>query len=710
MKLRNLLFGVLASAAVLFGCEKTPQSNELKLDLSASEISFESVAQTQSITLTATRDWKVKDADKLPEWIAIDPVSGGAASNGTAVEVSVTANPGTNREASVVFTIGTLNASLKVSQKGEGGAAEDLIVYHNDFDKAKSEKGEGWNKHTLDVDENWKNETGSGISTVEYSFSGMTVRSGSGLADSSNDGNDNSLYAGSGVNNIFFAANNYFQVKNITLDPSVKNYVLSFGAIRSVYQAAAGASIFDASQFSVYVSNDGAKWVKLDYTFASGSAPDAKWDKLSSVFTLPDNTSKLYLYFTTTEASTYRIDDLDLSISSAAGTAIDFSKGVELNGGSTGGEVVGTPEGDGTEASPYNVAGAYAATVALAADVYSEEVYIKGIISTVSSVDTGTYGNAEYYISDDGTTAGQFYVYRGYYLNGDKFTAADQIKVGDNVVVYGQLINFRGNTPEVGTGSKIVSLNGSTSDDSKRLSVSTTSLNVSAEAESATFNVSGNVAWTATVTEGSDWCKILYGESGNGADAVVLELTKNESEESARTAKITVSTTEDAAVKSYVVVLTQAKKSSGEAGDGTAITWTLGTNAYDNSSTGNNQQLATINGESRTDLLKLGTSKAAGKATLKIPAGTKKVGFYGVCWKGKTASVKCSVGGTDIATQALAANEGATGNAPYTMTVTESDYYEITVPIELTSDTDVTIESVQGNDYRAILFGIVAYK
>ncbi|MCM1502013.1 MAG: BACON domain-containing protein [Bacteroidales bacterium] len=577
MKLRNLLFGVLASAAILFGCEKNPQSNELKLELSASEISFESAAQTQSITLTATRDWKVKDADKLPEWIAIDPVSGGAAANGTAVEISVTANAGTNREANVVFTIGTLQASLKVSQKGEGGAAEDLIVYHNDFDKAKSEKGEGWNKHTLDVDENWKNETGSGISTVEYAFSGMTVRSGSGLADSSNDGNDNSLYAGSGVNNIFFAANNYFQVKNITLDPSVKNYVLSFGAIRSVYQAAAGASIFDASQFSVYVSNDGAKWVKLDYTFASGSAPDAKWDKLSSVFTLPDNTSKLYLYFTTTEASTYRIDDLDLSISSAAGTAIDFSKGVELNGGSTGGEVVGTPEGDGTEASPYNAAAALAAAKALAADAKSEEVYVKGIVSSISEVST-QYGNATYCISDDGTVAGQFSVYRGYYLNGDKFTASDQIKVGDKVVICGQLTNYKGNTPQVNQGSKLISLNGNTEDNSKRFSVSTTSLNVVADAMSATFKVNGNVEWTASITEGTDWVEILSGESGNGVGDVVLQLTKNESEESARVAKITVSTTADVATKSYVVTLTQAKK----AGEGDSKEVTIATTSASN--------------------------------------------------------------------------------------------------------------------------------
>ncbi|MDE6871283.1 MAG: BACON domain-containing protein [Bacteroidales bacterium] len=567
MKLRNLIMGIFVSAAVFVGCkEDDPKSNELKIELSSETLEFDApVADTKTVTLVSTRDWKVKDAEKLPEWIAINPLSGGATLNGTTVEITVTANAGTNRSESVVFTIGTLQTTLTVSQVGEGGSAEDLIVYHNDFDKELAVNSSGW--PFLDSSDAWKNEKGTGISSVEYASSAVSVRTGSGFANSSNEGNTASVYAGSGKNNIFFASGNYFQVRNITLDASKKDYKLSFGAIRSVYGAAAGGSLFDANQFSVYVSNDGAKWVKLDYTFASGTAQDAKWDLATSVFTLPDNTSKLYLYFTTTEASTYRIDDLDLSISSVAGAAIDFSTGVELVGGSTGGDIVGTPEGDGSEASPYNVAGALAATNALAADSPSEEVYIKGIISSVSEIDTGTYGNATYYISDDGTTAGQFMVYRGYYLNGDKFTATDQIKVGDNVLICGKLINFKGNTPEVNTGSKIVSLNGKTDDDTKRLSVSTTSINVSAEAESATFKVSGNVSWTASITEGSDWVTILYGESGNGADDVVLELKKNESEEAARTAKVTVSTTEDAAVKSYEITITQAKKSSGGSGE-----------------------------------------------------------------------------------------------------------------------------------------------
>ncbi len=566
MSIRNYFLGAFAALALLVSCDPKEDLGEPNLTLDKTSIEFDSPeAATQTFVLTSTRDWKVNS--QLPEWLGVNPVSGGAEPKGTTIEVTVTANSGTDRNASVTFTIGTVQKELSVSQKGEAGSSDDLIVYHNDFDKEKAEKGDSWSKQTLDVNESWKNEKGTGIASVDYAFAAMTVRNGAGLANSSNEGNNSSVYAGSGVNNLFFAKENYFQVKNITLDASQKNYTLSFGAIRSVFQAAAGESVFDPEQFSVYISNDGSKWVELEYAFASGSAQDAKWDMASSTFTLPDNTSALYLYFTTTEASTYRIDDLDLSVASAAGTAIDFSKGTEIGGGDTPDPgPVGTPEGDGTEASPFNVAAAQAKIKTLGADVASEEFYIKGIISNVKEVST-QFGNATYHISDDGTTAGQLEVFRGYYINGEKFTSEDLIKVGDEVVILGKLINYKGNTPEVNQGNKLISINGKTGDDIKMFTVSTDAINVSADAESATFKVNGNVEWTASVTEG-DFVTILYGDKGNGADDVVLQLTKNESTEAARIAKITVTTTADVPVKSYEVVLTQAKKPGEVSGGG----------------------------------------------------------------------------------------------------------------------------------------------
>jgi len=122
------------------------------------------------------------------------------------------------------------------------------------------------------------------------------------------------------------------------------------------------------------------------------------------------------------------------------------------SGGST------TTTGDGTASSPYSVSQIQTYTSNLDADVTdSKEIYVKGIISSIKEVST-KYGNATYYISDDGTTSSQYMIYRGYYLNSEKFTSEDQIKVGDEVVICGKALNFRGNTPELAQGNYIYSL------------------------------------------------------------------------------------------------------------------------------------------------------------------------------------------------------------------------------------------------------------
>lgn len=87
-----------------------------------------------------------------------------------------------------------------------------------------------------------------------------------------------------------------------------------------------------------------------------------------------------------------------------------------------------------------------------------EAVYVKGAITKIDEVDTGDYGNATYYISD-GTN--ELEIYRGYGLGGKKFTAADEIKVGDDLIVYGKLVDYKG-TKEMTSGSKIYSINGVT--------------------------------------------------------------------------------------------------------------------------------------------------------------------------------------------------------------------------------------------------------
>lgn len=127
-----------------------------------------------------------------------------------------------------------------------------------------------------------------------------------------------------------------------------------------------------------------------------------------------------------------------------------------------------TPSGSGTANDPYNVAAALEKAKSLQAfnngddptSSNSANVYTAGKVVSVD-IDPG-YGNATYFISADGTSAVQLEVYRGKYLEGVSFTAKDQLKVGDEVVVYGTLVNFKGETPEYTAGSKLISVNGET--------------------------------------------------------------------------------------------------------------------------------------------------------------------------------------------------------------------------------------------------------
>lgn len=115
------------------------------------------------------------------------------------------------------------------------------------------------------------------------------------------------------------------------------------------------------------------------------------------------------------------------------------------------------PEGNGTLASPYNIAKLNDLIDKNQAP--TGEIYIKGKVSKIQSLNTAQYTRAQYYISDNGKTTNQFYVYNGLYLDGANFTSDDQLKVGDEVVILGSLTTYN-DKYQVNQNSKIISING----------------------------------------------------------------------------------------------------------------------------------------------------------------------------------------------------------------------------------------------------------
>lgn len=120
--------------------------------------------------------------------------------------------------------------------------------------------------------------------------------------------------------------------------------------------------------------------------------------------------------------------------------------------------IAGDPKGTGTKEDPFNIAAAnkYIKDGG-AADA---EVYVKGKVSELKMY-KDQYHSIDYYISEDGTTNNQFYVYGGLGLGGKDFTKLEDLKVGDEVIICGKLKNYNG-TYEFDVKNYIYSLNGKT--------------------------------------------------------------------------------------------------------------------------------------------------------------------------------------------------------------------------------------------------------
>lgn len=654
MKLKKLFLGSFALTAMLFAqsCDDKNDgpTGAPSIELSTQTLDFEKDGGSQTIKLTATRDWNVTN---VPDWIAVDPKSGNPAEN-KEVTVTVLENTGMDRSQDIKFTIGFDGKTLTVNQKGTGSASE-MIVYHNDFDKEKATKtGTKW--PFLDSFEGWKNAKGSGAGSETYAYNAVTVRSNSTSGSSYSD------YSGSDANNLFFGSDAYFSVQGIKLSSEV-NYTLSFGAEK--YNKDNG-SLFKHDEFHVYVSNDAKKWVELEYAFPNGDK-EGRWDLAKSNFTVPEGTSSLSIYIKADIASSYRLDDLDLSVAASAGTAIDFSKGIDLGtGGSTGGGETPAPTGN-------NIAAVCAAAAGSAADL--KDVLVVGVTAKsyvisdetgkmlvyadadpkvkvgdkvnvagttklhngfmqitaptttmVSSNNTVTYPTpleftetnvtdapkAVTYVSFTGTVKknGTFYnIYIGSVTKTDLSLVAypggmDQF-VDCDIKVKGWYVGGNPHYQIVATEVEKVETTG------PKFSVSTTALTAKAGDTSASFDVKGNVKWTVSSDNAA---YTVSPASGDGAGTVTVKFAANETEKDV-TVNLTVSTTEDVATKSYTVVLTHKGKSA--AGEGDTKTITIAT---DNAWTADNHKDYKAGFSFTKDGVKYGYYKSSSTSTMVAPS------------------------------------------------------------------------------------------
>jgi hypothetical protein len=125
---------------------------------------------------------------------------------------------------------------------------------------------------------------------------------------------------------------------------------------------------------------------------------------------------------------------------------------------------------------------------------------------------------------------------------------------------------------------------------------------------------------------------------------------------------------------------------------------------------GGSSQLGKIKvngGSTEFDCLKMGTGSKTGAGTVTLPAGTSKVSFYAIGWTSTGTTLVAEIGGNSQEI-AVAANSSVSGNSPWNVTVTASDYHTISLGAPLAAETVANVSTVSNGGTRCILFGIKA--
>lgn len=318
---------------------------------------------------------------------------------------------------------------------------------------------------------------------------------------------------------------------NVSLTPTSTYYEFTGSASGTI------AITMKASSKAMYINDLAVTYSQSDKEAADISFPETSYTaSMGESFTAPTLTNPHDL------AITYSSSDETVATVASDGTVSPLKIGTTTitassaetdtyAAGSASYTLTVTPKltGDGTEANPYTVADAIALNDA--SQLPTESVYVKGIISTISSYSSNTI---TYYISDDGTTNSQLEVYKGKNLNNTNFSAETDLQTGWTVTVKGKLYFYNNKTLEINSGNYITSL--------KKADVNAPTIS----GPSAFFD---KATVTITADEG---CSITYTTDGSdptsASDAITTDVNSTTIELSATTTVKAVAMNSDAEI------------------------------------------------------------------------------------------------------------------------------------------------------------------
>lgn len=194
-------------------------------------------------------------------------------------------------------------------------------------------------------------------------------------------------------------------------------------------------------------------------------------------------------------------------------------------------------------------------------------VYVKGIVSSIVTEFSETYGNISFYVSEDGTTTSQQFEFYQNFAGADntKYTSALECpRVGDNVIGYGTLTKYK-ETYEFTKGNYIVQLTRSALKDATITATYSQTLNINSDEEyDVTYNGDGELT--------------IESSNEDVAEAIIVDGTVMISTKEEGTTKITIKApaTDNYGAASLVYTLTVVDNSKKTATiDMTAVSYLL---------------------------------------------------------------------------------------------------------------------------------------
>lgn len=284
---------------------------------------------------------------------------------------------------------------------------------------------------------------------------------------------------------------------------------------------------------------------------------------------------------------------------------------------------------------------------------------------------------------------------------------------GKDVIIKGYYVGYSSNKYVNVLPYSVEEANPSTD---PQMTVDPASLSFAAAGGEKSVTVTTRNADGCTIEASSDNAQFEVSVSGTTVKVVAKENTSESKIEGTLTVKLMKS---GSAVVTRTVALTQSGVSSGNDTKGVYSSMDIFTcTEEDTPSASYSLKDSTFNGEQASGV-KLGTSSKSGYFTSQAVGvtGSKKLSFYAVAWKGKSATLYVRVNGGGSVTSngtALTANDGATNNPPFTITVSDSDYYTLdvtglTASSTITFSTSPNFAKESSSAPRAVVAGIQLY-